>query len=168
MDPSPPAPHHPRSPPQSPPPPPSRPRMRVCMPKCTSAIERAAPRSHRDRIEMIAHARTTLGFGGVFQKQNVTSKALGLARSFEQELFDELASPGGLPSGPGERRMSGRRADTSKESSTRPSSAAMTRISASLVADLQKEKLAKAAWCARVARTRSHLLPTWTGVPRPR
>ena len=36
----------------------------------------------------------------------------------------------------------------SKESSTGPSSAAMTQISASLVADLQEEKLLKAAWCA--------------------
>jgi hypothetical protein len=42
--------------------------------------------------------------------------------------------------------MSWRRAGTSRESSTGPSSAAMTRISASLVADLHKEKLLKAAW----------------------
>ena len=68
-----------------------------------------------------------------------------LARSWEQELFDEPSSPGGLPSGPGARQTSTRRARTSKESSTRPSSAVMTRISTSLVSNVQKEKLVKAS-----------------------
>ena len=48
-----------------------------------------------------------------------------------------------------------------------PSSAAMTRISASLESDLEREKLLKAAWCVGAARTHSHVLPTWTNVPCP-
>ena len=58
-----------------------------------------------------------------------TSERLRLSLSsseiLKQELFDDFASPGGLTSGPGARRMSWRRAGTSKESSPRPSSAAM-------------------------------------------